>query len=100
MKVRSTHAVRLYSTNKRINKLVEDWLSGEAVRLDVVDDATLPSTVDLMLSTSKLSRQIEMRAARMGAMPVVVPEGLDYAVGKILAGKATTIAAYDYGLIK
>ncbi|QXN74259.1 hypothetical protein SEA_CAFASSO_44 [Gordonia phage Cafasso] len=94
--VRTIARVSLYSSNRAITKYLTDWLSGEGVDLSVVTGGKPPARADVLLTTTSLSRAIEVRAARLGAMPAVVPEALDYVVGRIRDGKVATLVAYDF----
>lgn len=88
--------VRLYTRDKSITKKVTDWFMAEGVELVVIDDTTpLRPKGQFLLCTCALSASVERAAARIGGMPAVIPEALDYVLGKCQPGKVDVMFGHD-----
>lgn len=78
--------IRLYTRDKRLEKLFNDAIAGEeigVVRTYAPVWLARPRAADYMLTTRKLCKDIEWYAASLSAMPIVMPEGAKWLVEQL-----------------
>jgi len=95
--------VTLFTRNRRIENLCRNEFKGEATGgLEVKKPSwhERPKRADYALTTNNTKLELERFAAGVGAMLIVLPEGIHYLVGKCklahYAGKDVTLVGVDY----
>ena len=94
---RGQPVVTLYSKSNALTKPVKDWFLAEGVELRIID--TVPPKgvqAQFLLHGCSLSATVEKAAARVGGVPAVVPEALDYVLGKCQEGKVDTMVGFEW----
>ncbi|QWS68158.1 hypothetical protein SEA_VANLEE_41 [Gordonia phage VanLee] len=89
--------VRLYTRDSSIIKKVTEWFTAEGVEIKVIE-AVPPRgfTAQFLLHTCSLNSSVEKAAARVGGMPAVIPEALDYVLGKCQESKVSAMVGHDW----
>lgn len=108
-------AVYLYSTNASIRKTIRDTFEGS--RTVVVEHCigkgksrkgvnevpyegmyiTIPDKADLVVTKSNLNSSTEWLAAQLGALPLVLPEGLEYLHRRLDRVQALVLVGAEQG---
>ena len=93
---RGEPVVRFYTRDKTLIKRVTDWFTAEGVDL-VIDDSPPTRGIrgEFLLHTCSLNSSVEKAAARIGGMPAIVPEALDYVLRKCQEGSVSTMVGHD-----
>lgn len=89
--------VTLYSKSRALAKPVEEWMKHEGVELKVVE--TVPPRgvkAQILLHGCSLNSSVEKAAARLGGVPCVVPESLDWVLERCQRGLVDVMVGYDW----
>lgn len=105
--------VNLFSTNATLRKEIRTIAGGKTVVVEHVATGLrspkgvihevqhdgiflpLPATADLVATKSALNKKIEWLAARLGALPIVLPEATAYLVARLKKQRVLTIVGGD-----
>lgn len=89
-------AITLYSRDPRIIKSVTEWAS--PIHVEVADASLVdpPKRADVVVTMGALdSKDTQFLAMRLGAMPVVLPEGGEWLGDRIAEGRYSVLAGSD-----
>ena len=105
------HAIYLYSSNSSLRKLVREMAGARVVvvehclaekerkNVNAVQQEgmyiTLPDTADLVVTKSALNSKVEWLAARLKALPCVLPEATDYCMARLRKVGALVLVGGD-----
>lgn len=100
-------AVRLITRDRRIAKLVSEFFRGDSALGSVQHESPewkfRPARADYVLTAGQLHVATERYAASVGAMPVVIPEGLQYLADKATVrhalGETVILLGIDYAKV-
>ncbi|AEL98132.1 hypothetical protein SEA_SIMPLIPHY_118 [Mycobacterium phage Simpliphy] len=103
--------VHLYSTNASLRKAIRELCGARTICVEhslddkerkgvnqVNQDGTLlrlPKKADLVVTKSNLNSATEWLAARLGAMPVILPEGQDYLLARLERQRAIVLVGAE-----
>lgn len=105
--------VHLYSTNASLRKEIRAIAGGKTIVVEhvaaglrslrgVIHEVpqesvllTIPTTADLVATKSALNKKVEWMAARLQALPIVLPEAGEYLVARLKKQRVLTIVGGD-----
>lgn len=105
--------LHLYSTNATLRKEIRAIVGGKTIVVEhvvtgvktaktqvheVVQEGvflTLPATADMVATKTALNKKVEWLAARLHALPIVLPEAADYLVAALKKKRVLTIVGGD-----
>lgn len=108
-------AIHLYSTNSSLRKCIRDAFEGSrtiVVEHTITKGKTrkgvnevdyegmyvkLPAKADLVVSKSNLNFKTELLAAQLGALPLILPEGIDYLYRRLELVPALVLVGAEQG---
>lgn len=104
-------AIHLYSTNASLRKEIRALCGGRIICVEHVVDGTkrqdrnevvqegiflpLPPTADVVATRSALNTKTEWLAARLGALPIVLPEATDWLMAALDRKRVLVIVGAD-----
>lgn len=108
---RDVKVIHLHSTNASLRKEIRALCGGKTILVEHVVTGTerkdrnevvqegylldLPRKADLVATKSALNKKVEWLAARLSALPVVLPEGINYLAARLEKQRVLTIVGGD-----